>query len=90
VVIAAVSTVHTSGINWESVSVIIGSVVAALVFLVSLQERRAATIRNDIGEAVNHLAEVLTAKLETKDVVNSLKVDVAALKARFDREGRHG
>jgi hypothetical protein len=86
----AVQTVHTSGINWESVSVIVGTLgaflLAFMVWIVGLFERRNRAIRTDISQAVENLAVVLTARLETKDAVNQLRVEVAQLKGQIERE----
>jgi hypothetical protein len=76
--------VHTSGINWESVSVIVGGIgtfiLAAMIWVISLIEKRNRAIRNEITGAVNNLAIVLEAKLETKDAVNQLRVEMAEMR----------
>jgi hypothetical protein len=79
--------VHTSGINWESVSVICGGlglfIIGVMSWVISLIERRNRAIRDEITSAVNNLAAVLEAKLETKDAVSQLRVEVAELKGQL-------
>jgi hypothetical protein len=72
-------SVTTTGVNWESISVIMGGFGAAVAGLVAWTEHRQAQTRNQITDAVNHLAEVLTAKLETKETVNAINVRLARL-----------
>jgi hypothetical protein len=76
---AALVAVRTTGINWESVGVIVGSVVALIAFLVSVQDRRNATVQHSIQESVDHLSDVLIAKLETKETVAKLSERIARL-----------
>jgi uncharacterized membrane protein len=87
----ALQTVHTTGINWQSVAVIVGSlgvfILSAMIWFVALIDRRNRTIRTEISSAVDNLAAVLTARLETKDAVNQLRVEVAQLKGQIEREG---
>jgi hypothetical protein len=81
----AQATVHTSGVNWESVSVIAGVIVATMAFFVGVVNRRSDAVRGEIKEAVDHLSEVLVGKLETKDAVNSLAQRVTRIEANTDR-----
>jgi hypothetical protein len=76
---ALVTTVHTSGINWESVSVIGGFVIAAMTFLMLLMERRNTQIKNDITSSVNNLGTILEAKLETKQTVAGISERLARI-----------
>lgn len=69
-------TVHTSGINWESIGAITAVMTAAVAFITWLIARRdnRAEIRSNeikvqISDSVNHLGEILTARLETKETV---------------------
>jgi hypothetical protein len=86
-ILDAIQTVHTSGINWESVAAIVGGIgtfiLAALVWIIGLIERRNKAIKDEITNAVNNLAQVLEAKLETKDAVSQLRVEVAELKGQL-------
>jgi F0F1-type ATP synthase membrane subunit b/b' len=52
-------------------------------WVISLIERRNKAIRDEITNAVNNLAQVLEAKLETKDAVSQLRVEVAELKGQL-------
>lgn len=72
----AYTTVHTTGINWDSIGAIGGVVIAAMGFIYALMERRSRTIKNDITSAVGNLETVLVAKLETKDAVTDLKINM--------------
>ena len=81
-------TVHTTGVNWESVAVIVGSLVACLTFLGTVIERRNRQIRSDITGAVTHLGEVLGERLETKANVAALSGRVAVLEAERARRRR--
>jgi hypothetical protein len=63
--VIAEATVHTSGINWESVSVTIASV-ATIMGLVT------GWVGNRIKVAINQQTEMLEAKLESKETVASI------------------
>jgi hypothetical protein len=88
--VLAVATVHTSGINWESVAAIVGGigifVLSALIWVVQLVEKRNRAVRDEITNAVTNLGIVLEARLETKDSVNQLRIELAQLKGQL--EGR--
>jgi hypothetical protein len=82
--ILSVQTVHTSGVNWESLGVII----SALVFVFGLvtwrqaqSDRKNERTKNEITVSVDNLRDVLLEKLETKENVNQIRVDMAGLKA---------
>lgn len=81
---------HTSGINWESVAVIVGGigtfVLGALIWVVQLIERRNRAVKDEITNAVNNLATVLEAKLETKDAVNQLRVEMAEMRGHLQQK----
>jgi membrane protein implicated in regulation of membrane protease activity len=83
--IAAIA-VRTTGVNWESVSAICAIVAVMLTFVIWIFNRRDVKqqaenqqIRNDITESVNHLSEVLLAKLETKETVSRISERLARL-----------
>jgi hypothetical protein len=71
--------VHTTGINWESVGAI-GAIMAVLqsffVWLVTRKDQKreddAQAVKQEIADSVNHLSEVLLAKLETKETVSRI------------------
>lgn len=69
-------TVHTSGINWESIGAIAAIVTGAVAFitwLIARRDNRAESRNNEIkvqiSDSVGHLGEILTARLETKETV---------------------
>lgn len=85
----AIQTVHTTGINIGSIAVIVGTVIAGFVALGTWQERRNGMIRTEITGAVDHLGEVLSERLETKEKVADLAREVAELKGSLaTRRGR--
>lgn len=77
----AAQAVHTVGVNWESVSVIVASVVAAVGAV-------AAYIRRSVKGSIDNLAQVLTERLETKTTVAALTTRVAVLEV--ERRARRG
>lgn len=74
--IGSVTTVHTTGINWQSIGAIVAAFAAVAAIMIAWTERRQSNIKNQIADSVNHLSDVLTAKLETKDAVNALHVEM--------------
>jgi hypothetical protein len=58
-------TVHTSGINWESVAVIAGVILAIITAVTGW-------IGHQITNAVSDLSEKLELKLESKDKVSTI------------------
>lgn len=58
-----VSTVHTTGINWESVFTIIGSIVTVLAIVGALATR---TIGNKITAAIHEFQITVINKLDTR------------------------
>lgn len=85
--ILAQSAVHTVGVNWSSVAVIVGGIggviIAALAFVVRLMEKRNKQVRDEITNAVNNLGAILEAKLETKDSVNQLRIELAEVRGQL-------
>jgi hypothetical protein len=80
--VIALGAVHTTGVNWDSVGVLLAGVVAAAAFLDRLQARRHKSVRDEIASSVNHLGQVLNERLETKDTVHMLAVRVAFLEGK--------
>lgn len=74
------ATVKTTGINWQSIGTILAALVAAVAFLTAIIQRRQKAVSQQISDAVDNLARVLEAKLETKDSVNNLRIEVARMK----------
>lgn len=79
----AVTTVHTSGLNIESLATILAgfaTVVGVLIAFVSRRldkrdtahSREVEELRKDFTEGLNHMAEVLNARLETKQAVSAI------------------
>lgn len=73
--------VHTTGINWESVAAIaaIGAILqGGFMWMVARKDKKREdaneATKTEIADSVNHLSEVLLAKLETKDRVNAIDV----------------
>jgi hypothetical protein len=82
VIMLAIQTVHTSGVNWTSIAVIVGSIVASLTLVMTIIGRWNKTVKDDITRSVDNLSEVLTAKMETKETVNQLRLEVAELRGQ--------
>jgi hypothetical protein len=85
-VIGAVAAVHTVGINWESIGVIAAIVGVGFSIVVWITARRDARsqlrnedIKNEINVSVNHLSDVLLARLETKETVARISERLARL-----------
>lgn len=72
----AQAVVHTTGINIESVAVIVGAVVGLLTLVLAWTSRKQSQLQLEIAAAVNHQTELLMLKLETKDNVNDLRIDM--------------
>jgi hypothetical protein len=68
----AAAAVHTTGVNWESITIICG---AAATIMATV----GAWIRRQVKTSVDHLAEVLDARLETKEAVAELRTRVTVL-----------
>ena len=72
-------TTQVVGISWQTVGVIIGAFSALITALVVLQERRNRTIKDEIKSSVDHLSDVLLAKLETKESVARISERLARI-----------
>lgn len=84
----AAQAVRTTGINWESVAaigVIVGILVTVLLWVFGRQDKRrelaTKELRQDMTNSIDHLSEVLTAKLETKDTVARITERIARVEA---------
>jgi len=88
--------VHTTGINIVGVLAILIPIISCLVgiaiFLDQRNTRREAKreqfveqiqreTKDEITSAVTHLSEVLLERLETKEAVNQIRVEIAGMKA---------
>lgn len=78
--------VTTTGINWESVgaiAAIMGIIVGFMTWWVTHRDRRQRVagerVEQAITDAVNHLSDVLMAKLETKEKVSQISERLARL-----------
>ena len=85
---AAGTVVRTTGINWESVAAIaaiVGILLTLILFVFNRQDKRRERVnlelRNDMTSSIDHLSEVLTAKLETKDTVARISERLARVEA---------
>jgi hypothetical protein len=83
-----VHAVHTTGVNWQSVGVIVallGVLVAVLLWYFDRREKVRADeseiLRREITGAVNHLSTVLLAKLETKETVSRISERLSRVEA---------
>lgn len=90
----AVQAVRTTGINWESVVAITGILalmMTGVLYAFSRRDQRQAVqndeLRQEFTAAVNHLSDVLTAKLETKEAVAQISVRLARLEGAASRPG---
>ena len=101
-------TVHTAGINWESIGAIaalLAVAVTTILWALTRREQKADTrehmaeqrnneIKQEIAASVNHLSEVLLAKLETKETVARISERLARLESArrddFLREPNNG
>lgn len=86
VLVMAIQTVHTTGINWESLAVILGGFAAVIAVLQTFTSRRQARLESSIADAVNHQTEILMAKLETKENVNELRIKMAEMQGQFQTQ----
>jgi uncharacterized membrane protein YccC len=75
----AVQTVQTTGINWESLATIVGSFAAIAAAMLAWTEHRSSNLRSQITDAVTTMSQILEAKLETKEAVNSINIRLARL-----------
>lgn len=80
---------HGTGLNLDSIGIIVGAIAAAVGVLIGLQERRNKTITEQITTSVDHLSDVLLAKLETKETVAGLSVRLARIEGQLIGSG-HG
>jgi len=74
-----VATVHTSGVNWQSIAAIAG---VLLVFVGMFS----AYIRRSIKSSVDHLADVLDARLASNEDLDKLRERVVILEERVRRQ----
>lgn len=82
----AAQIIHASGINWIGISPILALLIGAGSLIVTLQVRRenrqdarSEDVKNEITTSVDHLSEVLLAKLETKETVARISERLARL-----------
>lgn len=76
-----IQTVHTSGINWESIAVIAGVLLTIVTAFVGWIGKR-------ISQAVDNLSEKLELKLETKDAVNAINTRLTRVEQSLADRGR--
>jgi preprotein translocase subunit YajC len=90
----ASSVVRTAGINWESVGVIVSLVAIIVTIMMWIMNRRehradAATReqRAEMTSSLDHMTEVLLAKLETKETVARISERLARVEAMVGTNG---
>lgn len=93
----ASAIVRTTGVNWESVaaiSAIMGVLIALMTFWITRRDRTQrdlnAQMESSITDAVNHLSDVLMAKLETKETVARISERLARLEGASGVANRDG
>lgn len=95
----AEAVVHATGINWVGISPIIGSVIAAVAVIITLQtrrenrsEKRNNEIKDEIATSVNNLGELLSARMETKETVARISERLARVEGAMgvDRNKKPG
>lgn len=84
VIVLATAVVHTAGVNWQSYGAIVGTVVTVMGLLLAWTSKRQSDLQRDIASAVSNLREVLLEKLETKEAVGQIKIDLAKANTRID------
>lgn len=92
------ATVHTNGINWQSVGVMIAGITVILTIMGWIfarrdkkNEQQNEDIKKEISTAIDGLSTVLLAKLETKEKVAQISERLARLEgaANLGREQKH-
>lgn len=88
------TAVHTVGVNWASIAVIFGGFGTCVATLIYYQERRNSktdkqnqVTQQEIADAVNHLSDVLMAKLETKETVARISERLARVEGIAYKDG---
>lgn len=80
----ASEVVHTTGLNWESLGVIIAAftfIFTAFTWFIVRRDSQNDRQKNETAQAVKNLETVLLEKLETKENVNQIRVTLATLQA---------
>lgn len=90
------TSVHTTGLNWESLGVILSFVTACFMLMGwylnrrnTEQKEQVQATQTAISTAVNGLRDTLILKLETKEAVNALRLkmteDMGAMRVEIER-----
>jgi hypothetical protein len=77
--VLAIQTVHTSGVNWESVATIVTAIVVVLGAVT-------AWIGRQISHAVTDLSDKLEARLETKETVTAIHTRLSIVESELRRK----
>jgi hypothetical protein len=84
--ILAAGTVSTN-INWGQVIIMLSGVIVAIIavggFIDKRLKDRQTEMKSDIASAVNNLSTILTERLETKENVAALRIEVAKMSERM-------
>lgn len=70
---------HTTTLNWESLTAIVGSVAAVMGVLIAYTSKKQRDLERRIASAVENQTALLLEKLETKEAVNLLRIDMAKM-----------
>ena len=80
------ATAAVASINWSQMLIVLSGVIVAIVaiggFIDKRMRDRQNDLKNDIREAVNGLSTVLMERLETKENVASIRVEMARMSER--------
>lgn len=91
--VAATQTVNTT-INWPALAISLGSFIATMAGILTYIDRRSEKrqasvqkgqddLRSEFRGSLDNLASILSERLETKDNVNQLRIEVARLNEQF-------
>jgi hypothetical protein len=87
--------VHTTGINWESILTIIGSMIGITFTVFGIlwhyqtrreerQDKRFEELRTDFTDGLKGLGDILEAKLSTKDSVSDINARLSRIEGERD------
>lgn len=104
-VMAAVPQTVNTTINWPGLAISLGTFIASMAAILAYIDRRSEKrqaavqqnqdqLRREVHDSIENLAKILTERLETKENVNNLKVEVAKMSEQmrlaFQDRGSHG
>lgn len=80
----ASATQQFGDFNWSTIGTLGAAVVAGIGYLDTRNARKSKAVQDSFVAAINNQTTLLEAKLETKDAVNNLRIELAAVKQRLD------